>query len=138
MGKKLSVVDVFHRSSLTVDAKDRLSKVSTVMKQHGLKHIPVARGSKIIGIISRRDIQRLGFGYVYDNKDDIELGMFDMLQADQVMTRVALMVSPDTTIAEVAEIFAVNDLIALPVVDHANIIGTIGIHEVLSLLVANP
>ena len=134
MRKKWSVFDALHQSSLTANATDRLSQVSSMMKASGLKHIPVSHNNKIIGILSRGDIQRLGFGYVYDGKEDIELGMLDMLQADQVMTPVPFMVSLDTTIAEVVEIFLINDLIALPVIDQNNLVGTVSIHEVLRLL----
>lgn len=134
MRKTLFVVDALHKSTLTVGAKDRLSQVSGIMSTYGLKHVPVSQNNRIIGIISKRDIQRLGFGYVYDGKEDVELGILDMLQADQVMTPMTFMVSLDTTIAEVVEIFSINDLIALPVIDQSNLVGTLAIHDVLRLL----
>lgn len=134
MKKKWSVFDALHQCSLTVDMRDRLSQVSRLMKIHGLKHIPVLQDNKIVGVISKRDIQRLGFGYVYEGKEDIELGMLDMLQANQIMTPTTLMVPLNASIIEVVEIFVTNDLIALPVMDQGNLVGTLAIHDMLRLL----
>ncbi len=92
---------------------------------------------KIVGIISRQDILHLGFGYEYDGRQDVELGMFDMLQADQVMVRNPARASPESTVAEVAELLAKAGIPALPVVDaDKNVIGTVDINDVLLFLLS--
>lgn len=89
----------------------------------------------IVGIISRRDILHLGFGYEYDGREDVELGVFDMLQADQVMVRNPALASPELTVAEVGGMLAQARMLALPVVDaNQNLIGTVDINDVLLFL----
>lgn len=90
---------------------------------------------QIVGIISRRDVLHLGFGYEYAGREDVELGMFDMLQADQVMVRSPAVASSDLTVAEVANMLAETGMLALPVVNtNGSLVGTVDINDVLLFL----
>lgn len=135
MRKQLTIADVFQKSEAVAYPHDRLSPVYRLMKANGLKHIPVLEGHRVVGIISRKDIQRLGFGYSYEGRDDVETGIFDMLQADQVMVKYPPVVSPQSTVLEVAELLVTKELAALPVVDAGkNVLGTISISDLLLFL----
>ncbi|WP_353196408.1 CBS domain-containing protein [Parapedobacter defluvii] len=87
MEKNIPIAAIVLKSKVTVNPQDRISAVYRLMKKFQLKHIPVIDVDKIVGIISRKDILHLGFGYEYDGREDVEIGMFDMLQADQVMVK---------------------------------------------------
>ena len=134
MRKQLPITEIVFKSDVVVQKEDRVSVVYRLMKRHRLKHIPVVYQDEVIGIVSRGDIKRLGFGYSYDGRDDIEIGMFDMLQADQVMARNPPKVALDTTVLEVAELMIAKDFAALPVMHEGKVVGVIDIHDLLLFL----
>src|SRR5690606_17401561 len=135
MGKNVPITEIVSKSKITVTTQDRISSVYQLMKRLQLKHIPVTDADKVVGIISRRDILHLGFGYEYDGRKDVELGMFDMLQADQVMVKNQTLVSPESTVEEVAELLLKAGMLALPVVvADGNVTGTVDIYDVMLAL----
>lgn len=137
MEKDVPITVILARSKVTVAMQDRISVVYQLMKKFQLAHIPVTDAEQVVGIISRRDILQLGFGYQYDGREDVELGMFDMLQADQVMARNPPQVSPDATVREVAERLVKTEMLAFPVVNAAgNVVGTVNINDTLRFLLA--
>jgi len=133
--KTVPITAIVSKSKVTVNPQDRISSVYRLMKRRQLNHIPVLDAGKIVGIISRRDILHLGFGYEYHGHADVELGMFDMLQADQVMVRNPALVSSDLTVAEVGELLATERMLALPVVDaNRSLIGTVDLNDIILFL----
>jgi len=135
MEKNIPIAAIVLKSKVTVNPQDRISAVYRLMKKFQLKHIPVIDVDKIVGIISRKDILHLGFGYEYNGREDVEIGMFDMLQADQVMVKNPTLISLDSSVLEVAELIAKADMHALPVIDEdKNVVGTIDINDILLFL----
>ena len=105
------------------------------MKSQSLTHATVVENNSIVGIIGRKAIKQLGFGYEYSGLDDVELGIFDMLQASQVMECTPPQVSLSTTIDEAATLMAEGAYTGLPVVHDGQPIGIVDINDiVLSLL----
>lgn len=134
MREHILITEIVRRSDMVVHAQDRISVVYRLMKRDKLMHIPVVDQGKIIGVIGRKNIQRLGFGYTYDGLEDVEIGMFDMLQVDQVMDRDLPLVALDATIWEVGELMATQVLEALPVVHESKLVGLIDINDILLFL----
>ncbi|SFB77663.1 CBS domain-containing protein [Parapedobacter composti] len=137
MRKRALIAEIISLSQATVHTWDPLSGVYRLMKANELKHMPVlGTDEQVCGVISRSDIKRLGFGYKYEQIEDIELGMFDMLQAGQVMATNPPIVSSRTTVMEASQLLNDTDLVALPVVDNGKAIGVIDIHEIIRFLLA--
>jgi len=135
MKKNVPITALVSRSTFTVKPWDRLSRVYRLMKRHNLSHVPVVEADKIVGIISRRDILHLGFGYAYEGREDVEIGIFDMLQADQVMVKNPALVPLDAFVEEVAKLLATSEMLALPVIDRASkVTGIIDVHQVVLFL----
>lgn len=57
-GHSWSVSDVMTTGLVTVDETTALSQVASLMHQHKIKRLPVVRGGKLVGIISRKDLLR--------------------------------------------------------------------------------
>jgi CBS domain-containing protein len=134
MREHMLITEIVRRSDMVVHAQDRISGVYRLMKRDRLMHIPVMDQGKITGVIGRKNIQRLGFGYTYDGLEDVEMGMFDMLQVDQVMDKDLPLVALDATIWEVGELMATQVLEALPVVHEGKLVGLIDINDILLFL----
>lgn len=126
---------VTKKSDVMADIQDPLSVVYRLMKRNNLMYIPVTDQGKIVGVISRKAIKRLGFGYVYEGRDDVETGMFDILQADQVMDKDLPQINAQATVREVAELMATHDFAALPVIHGDTPLGVVDINDILLFLI---
>lgn len=134
MSTQHKIKEIVRRSSSSAWESERLSTVYRRMKSQGLKYLPVLEGEDVIGIVSRTDIRRLGFGYELEGCDDVELGLFDMLQVGQVMIPDPPTVSTDTTAEEAVRLMVAYDLPALPVLEQSRVTGTVDIHDLASML----
>src|SRR5690606_9254805 len=103
MSKNRPVTEIASKTAFTVQSTDRISSVYRLMNSQSLAHITVLEDNKIVGIISRKAIKQLGFGYEFSGRDDVEIGMLDVLQAGQVMERDTPQIALSATIGDVAE-----------------------------------
>lgn len=120
------------KAVITVD-KDthHLRDVRDLFRKEKIRHIPVLEKKKLIGIISKNDINRLSFGALFENQANADEGVLDMLTIDQVMTAHPTVIRPDVSIKEVAEIFATQDFHSLPVVEKETIVGIVTSTDVI-------
>src|SRR5690606_40228035 len=68
-----------------VDVDEELIHVSSLMKKHKVRHVPVLAAGKLVGIISQTDILRLSFGGIFEDSGESDLGIFETLKLEQVM-----------------------------------------------------
>lgn len=134
MRKKSPVTDIVRKTTITAQSTDRLSRVYQLMKNHALAHVTIMEQSEIVGIISRKTIQQLAFGYEFNEGDGIEMGIFDMLQAGQVMERGTPHIPLSATVEDVAELMAVSAFAALPTVHEGKPVGFVDINDLVLFL----
>lgn len=132
MKKREPVSAIMTKAVITVD-KDthHLRDVRDLFRKEKIRHIPVLEKKKLIGIISKNDINRLSFGALFENQANADEGVLDMLTIDQVMTAHPTVIRPDVSIKEVAEIFATQDFHSLPVVEKETIVGIVTSTDVI-------
>lgn len=138
MSKNHPVTEITSKIALTVQSTDRISSVYRLMKSQSLAHITVLEENQIVGIISRKTIKQLGFGYEFDGHDNIEAGILDMLQVGQIMERDIPMVTLTSSIEDVAELMALGAFTALPTVEAGKPVGIIDINDIVLFLLKSP
>lgn len=135
MKKREPVSTIMTASVITVNKADHnLRDVKEIFRKENIRHVPVMDGDKIVGIISKNDINRLSFGAMFENQDNADEAVLDMLSIDQVMTANPKVVTPTTIIKEVAEIFATEDFHSLPVAEEGNIKGIVTSTDIIKYL----
>lgn len=105
-------------SVISVKADASMLKVSKLMKEHGIKRVPVVDDDmKLIGIVSDRDIKEASPSKA-TTLDIHELSyLLSELKIKDIMTKDPVVVSPMDTIEQVALIMLEKKLTGLPVVD---------------------
>ena len=107
-------------TTAVIAAKEDASmlKVSKLMKEHGIKRVPVVDDEmKLIGIVSDRDIKEASPSKA-TTLDIHELSyLLSELKIKDIMTKEPVSVSPMDTIEQVALIMLEKKLTGLPVVD---------------------
>jgi CBS domain-containing protein len=59
MGSSLTIGSVMTRLPFVVSIDDGIDVVESIMKEHGVHHVPVVDGDTLVGIVSQRDVALL-------------------------------------------------------------------------------
>ena len=111
----------------TVKSTDTVLEALKAMAKANTGSILVSEGEKIVGIFTERDYARQGEVKGRTAKETL---------VSDVMTRQMVMVKPETTLNECAELMAKYKIRHLPVLDKENIIGMISIRRLAEGLLA--
>lgn len=134
MKKREPVSNIMTKEVISVSENDKLEEVVKIFRKKNIRHLPVRNGKKITGMISRNDINRLTFGALFDNQEGADDAIIQMLTIPQVMKADLHMVSSDTPIREVAEIFSSAEYHSLPVVDDNELKGIVTTTDIIKYL----
>ena len=126
MKNSVPVSEIMTRNLIKLNLSDELTKAEELFKTHKLRHIPVVTENKIIGMLSYTDLLRVSYADVVEREaDNVESIVFNMFSIRQVMTKDVVVINPETTIKETAEILSKNEFHALPVCENDNLVGIV-------------
>lgn len=95
------------------------------MMEEGIGSVAVCEGTRLVGIFTERDVLRLAA----DQAD------FRDLRVADVMTTRPVTATPDVLLVDAARLMGEHRIRHLPVVERDNLLGMIGIRDVLRTLV---
>jgi CBS domain-containing protein len=95
------------------------------MMEEGVGAVAVCEGTRLVGIFTERDVLRLA----------AEQGDFRELRVAEVMTTRPVTATPDVLLVDAARLMGERRIRHLPVVERDNLLGMIGIRDVLRTLV---
>jgi len=137
MKKRTPVSEIMSKHLITLNSTDTLETAESLFKKNKIRHIPVVNGEHIIGMLSYTDLLRISFVDAVDDDDEnVESIVYNMFTIEQVMTKNIVSVTADTTIKEVAEILAVKEFHALPIVDDKKLVGIMTTTDLIKYLLA--
>ncbi len=120
MKKREPVSHIMTENVRSVQINEDLKEVNAIINKHKIRHLPVMKGTELVGIISRTDLNRLTFSGLFEGQEDADEAVFEMLKLSQVMTHKPKVVKSTDSIKDVAEIFATSEFHALPVVNNSD------------------
>lgn len=136
MKQKVPVSSIMTKEVIKLNLTDDLTKAEKLFKKYHIRHVPVVKGNKIVGMLSYTDLLRISFADAVDDDEmDIDVTVYNMFSVEQVMARNLVKVSPDTTIREVAEILSTKEFHALPVVEDELLVGIVTTTDLIKYLI---
>lgn len=114
---------------------DYLSDVIALMREHGIRHLPVLKNDRLKGIISDRDIKE------YSPSKATTLDIYELhyllakTKVQEVMTAKVITTTPDTPVEEAAMILLDKNIGCLPVMDQGRLAGIITDKDIFRALV---
>ncbi len=136
MKQKVPVSSIMTKDVIKLNLSDDLTKAEKLFKKHHIRHIPVVKGNKIVGMLSYTDLLRISFADAVDEDEmDIDVTVYNMFSVEQVMARNLVKVAPETTIREVAEILSKREFHALPVVEDELLVGIVTTTDLIKYLI---
>ena len=116
------VRDVMEEKVVTISVSDRLSTVEDIMTLGGVRHMPVVRAGRLVGVVSERDLLRASLSSL-DPRRQERRAFLEAIDISQVMSAPPVVVDSDTPVEEAARIMADNKIGCLPVVQGEELVG---------------
>ena len=120
----MSITDVMTTRVVQAAPGESVREAARRMSDAGIGSVAVCEGSRLVGIFTERDLLRL----VAAGED------LDRVLVGDAMTTPVLTASPDADILAVARLMGERRVRHLPVVEGENLLGMIGIRDVLGAL----
>lgn len=113
----ISVADFMTKDLVTVRESDDLALAESLLKLGGVRHLPVVRDRKLVGLITQRDVLRTGQWGTPAARE---------LPVSEVMTREPTSVRPATGLAHAARLMLERKYGCLPVCeDDGTLVGIV-------------
>ncbi len=109
---------------ITIDPGANLAEARRLLDQHRIRHLPVVEESKLVGIVSDRDIRSAASA---SSLDRVKVGV--------AMTGNVISVSPETQVQEAAKLMVLHRIGGLPVVKEGQLVGIITETDLLKAFV---
>lgn len=118
-----TVKDIMNTDVKTIKPDESVQKVAEIMKEFRIGSLIVITGTKLVGIITERDILN---GVVAEDKVPSEV------KVEDVMTREVIMVSPEMGIEEAVDLMMEKKIKKLPVVSSDKLIGIVTVTDIIT------
>jgi CBS domain-containing membrane protein len=137
MDERTPVSTIMTREVVTLNNTDTLENAEQLFKAKKIRHVPIVKGSHVIGILSYTDLLRISFADAFsEDTHEVDTSVYTLFTIEQVMARNLVSVSPNATIKEVAEIFAAKEFHALPVIENGTLEGIVTTTDIIKYLLA--
>ena len=133
----MKVFDVMTLAPVTVREDETLDGALRLLDEHGFRHLPVVRGSEVVGVVSDRDLlEATGWlpKCVHACRGPGGAREVPTLVAD-VMRGPVVTATPDERIIDVVVEFLHRSIGCLPVVEHGELIGVVTEVDLLEVYV---
>ena len=135
---EVPVSTIMVKDLITVDIDDGLDNAEHLLTKHKIRHIPVVKGQKILGMLSINDILRISFADgAFREEEDVSSSIYEMFTIRNLMRSKLETVRSDNTIKEVAEKFVESEYHSLPVVDDGILVGILTTTDLIKYLLQN-
>jgi len=129
------VAQIMTTTLKTVNPSDSLLVVRDAFKDFNIHHLPVVNYKKIVGIISKEDYLNFQHGCIGDKhidaKENLQLVEW---KAKHIMTSKLAKLESTDPIRTALEVFKLNRIHALPVVDNDLLVGIVTPHDIIKAL----
>jgi len=134
--EKTRVREIMSGPAVVVTPDTRVPAVISLMKERGIRHLPVVENGRLVGIVSRGDLREASISAAV-NADTYEINfLLNGLTVGKLMTRKVVTITPDAPVVYAAEMMTHNRISGLPVVDpDGSVVGIVTESDLLKMLV---
>lgn len=133
MRQRVPVSQIMAKAVIVVNPTKKISEVNQMFAEYGIRHIPVVDGTKLVGVISKNDVQKIGYGTGETHPETLH-AIYDTYKLADIMVSNPVTVTADTNIKEVAEILSKQSFHSLPVVENNEIVGMVTTTDLINYL----
>ncbi len=123
------------RDPVTVTPEDSFRHAMTLIRQKGIRHLPVVEGGRLVGIVTDRDIRQASPSPATSLEIHELHYLLEKVKVREIMTRKVYTVAPDTPIEEAARLMLTHRIGGLPVLQAGRLVGIITETDILAAFV---
>jgi acetoin utilization protein AcuB len=125
------------KNVITIDANDSMHDAMRLLKEHGIRRLPVMEKNKLVGIVTDRDLKKASASDATTLEIHEMLYLLTKIRVKDIMTKDPITVPPDYTVEETAQVLLKNKISGAPVVDNSgNVVGTITQSDLFRVLIS--
>lgn len=129
------VKEIMSRKPVTIGPVAKLGTVNKLMKINKIRHVPVVKNNKLIGIVTEKDIRYAMIPEKIPGKRIPKGWNLSHLTVNDIMTRETLTISQNDQIEDAARIIYSNKIGALPVMAGSKLVGIISVMDILGVFI---
>jgi len=125
------------KNVVTIDANDAMQDAMRVLKEHGIRMLPVMKKGKLVGIVTDRDLKKASASDATTLEIHELLYLLTKIKVNDIMTRDPIAVPPDYTVEETAQVLLDSKISGAPVVDdYGQVVGIITQTDLFRVLIS--
>jgi acetoin utilization protein AcuB len=134
MKQRVPVSQIMSKALIVITPNKKVSEAYNLFEEYNIRHIPVVSGTKLVGVISKNDLAKVGF-ISQEMSKEVVLSLYETHEVKDIMTSNPVSVTADAYIKDVAELLANHSFHSVPVLDKDEIVGIITTKDLINYLV---
>ncbi len=114
------------KNVVSISLDEKLDLVDEIMSNGEIRHMPVTKGGRVVGVVSQRDLLRSKLSTLIDFPEEDRKNLLEATDVEKVMTKVVKFADPDEPVTHAATLMLEERIGCLPVVNQD--------HELLGLI----
>jgi acetoin utilization protein AcuB len=110
---------------VTIPAGERLSTVEDIMTLGGVRHMPVVKRGRLVGVVSERDLLRASLSAFSGIGTEERRAFLCAVEISEVMSEPPITIGPEGTVEEAAHLMAEHKIGCLPVLEKDELVGMV-------------
>ncbi|MGZ9262380.1 MAG: CBS domain-containing protein [Candidatus Binatia bacterium] len=130
-GKEGVVREIMMGSPVTLKPEDTLDLANDVIALGRIRHIPIVDGSRLVGIVTERDLIGAAAAQIFGLKNKSKSALLKSVLIKEVMKKRVITAAPDTPIKDIAQLMANKKIGCVPVVSDGMVVGLVTTTDIL-------
>jgi acetoin utilization protein AcuB len=126
------VREIMPEKMVTISADDTLATVEDIMTLGDVRHMPVVRGGKLVGVVSERDLLRASLSNLNELGSQQRRAFLQVVEINRVMSEPPIVIEPESSVEDAARVMVENKIGCLPVVEGEKLLGLVTETDVLA------
>jgi len=125
------------KNVVSIDVNDSMRNAMRLLKKHGIRMLPVMKKGKLVGIVTDRDLKKASASDATSLEGHELLYLLEKIEVKDIMTKDPIIVPPDYTAEETAQVLLENKISGAPVVDdNGQVAGVITQTDLFRVLIS--
>lgn len=129
------VKEIMSKNPITIGPTAKLRSVNVLMQANKIRHVPVLKNGKLIGIVTEKDIRYAMIPKKIPGKKIPRGWNLDHLKVKDIMTCETFTVPQNAHVEDAANLIYGNRIGALPVMNSDKLVGIISVMDLLGVFI---